>query len=51
MFTTTELVPLLHERGITLSAPQVHRLVHRHPRAAVAAGARRALRRPGGHPG
>lgn len=27
MFTTTELVPLLHERGITLSASQVHRLV------------------------
>lgn len=27
MFTTTELVPLLHDRGITLSASQVHRLV------------------------
>lgn len=27
MFTTTELVPMLHERGITLSASQVHRLV------------------------
>lgn len=27
MFTTTELVPLLAERGITLSASQVHRLV------------------------
>jgi len=27
MFTTTELVPLLHERGITLSSSQVHRLV------------------------
>ena len=27
MFSTTELVPLLHERGITLSASQVHRLV------------------------
>jgi len=27
MFTTTELVPLLRERGITLSASQVHRLV------------------------
>jgi hypothetical protein len=27
MFTTTELVPLLHQRGITLSASQVHRLV------------------------
>ena len=27
MFTTTELVPRLAERGITLSASQVHRLV------------------------
>jgi len=27
MFTTTELVPLLSERGIGLSASQVHRLV------------------------
>jgi hypothetical protein len=27
MFNTTELVPLLAERGITLSASQVHRLV------------------------
>jgi DNA-binding Xre family transcriptional regulator len=27
LFTTTELVPLLTERGITLSASQVHRLV------------------------
>lgn len=27
MFTTTDLVPLLAERGITLSASQVHRLV------------------------
>jgi len=27
MFTTTELVPLLTERGIPLSASQVHRLV------------------------
>lgn len=27
MFTTTELVPLLHERGVTLSPSQVHRLV------------------------
>jgi DNA-binding Xre family transcriptional regulator len=27
MFATTELVPLLAERGITLSASQVHRLV------------------------
>jgi DNA-binding Xre family transcriptional regulator len=27
LFTTTELVPLLAERGITLSASQVHRLV------------------------
>jgi DNA-binding Xre family transcriptional regulator len=26
MFTVTELVPLLHERGIGLSASQVHRL-------------------------
>lgn len=26
MFTTTELVPLLHQRGITLSASQAHRL-------------------------
>jgi len=27
VFTATELVPLLHERGIDLSASQVHRLV------------------------
>jgi DNA-binding Xre family transcriptional regulator len=27
IFTATELVPLLAERGITLSASQVHRLV------------------------
>ncbi|MEU4396901.1 helix-turn-helix transcriptional regulator [Kribbella sp. NPDC023855] len=27
IFATTELVPLLHERGIDLSASQVHRLV------------------------
>lgn len=27
MYATTELVPLLHERGIDLSASQVHRLV------------------------
>ncbi|MEV0897085.1 helix-turn-helix transcriptional regulator [Actinoplanes sp. NPDC049802] len=27
VFTATELVPLLHERGIELSASQVHRLV------------------------
>jgi DNA-binding Xre family transcriptional regulator len=27
MFHTTELVPLLHERGIELSGSQVHRLV------------------------
>jgi DNA-binding Xre family transcriptional regulator len=27
LFTTTELVPLLADRGITLSASQVHRLV------------------------
>jgi hypothetical protein len=27
MFNTTELVPLLADRGITLSASQVHRLV------------------------
>jgi DNA-binding Xre family transcriptional regulator len=27
MFTTVDLVPLLAERGITLSASQVHRLV------------------------
>ena len=26
MFTVTELVPLLHDRGIGLSASQVHRL-------------------------
>ncbi|GHE72612.1 helix-turn-helix domain-containing protein [Streptomyces capitiformicae] len=27
MFTTTELIPQLHDRGVTLSASQVHRLV------------------------
>ncbi len=31
MFTTSALVPLLHERGITLSASQVHRLVSGNP--------------------
>lgn len=27
IFTATELVPMLHDRGIDLSASQVHRLV------------------------
>jgi len=31
MYATTELVPLLAERGIILSASQVHRLVTRTP--------------------
>jgi DNA-binding Xre family transcriptional regulator len=31
MFATTELLPLLHERGVTLSASQVHRLVTGNP--------------------
>lgn len=31
MFLTTELMPLLVERGITLSSSQVHRLVTRTP--------------------
>jgi DNA-binding Xre family transcriptional regulator len=31
MFTTTELVPLLHDRGVTLSVSQVHRLVTGNP--------------------
>lgn len=31
MYATTELVPLLAERGITLSASQVHRLVTQTP--------------------
>jgi DNA-binding Xre family transcriptional regulator len=31
MFTTTELVPLLHDRGVMLSVSQVHRLVTGNP--------------------
>lgn len=31
MFTTSELVPLLHERAIALSVSQVHRLVSGNP--------------------
>lgn len=31
MFSTTDLVPLLADRGITLSASQVHRLVTGNP--------------------
>jgi DNA-binding Xre family transcriptional regulator len=31
MFKTTDLVPLLHERGIDLSPSQVHRLVTQIP--------------------
>jgi hypothetical protein len=27
IYTATELVPLLHDRGVALSASQVHRLV------------------------
>jgi len=31
LHNTTELIPLLAERGITLSRPQVYRLVNGHP--------------------
>ena len=49
MFTATELVPLLAERGIGLSSSQVQRLVTQHPGTAVAAGARRTVRHPRRH--
>jgi integrase/recombinase XerC len=47
MFTTVELVPLLAERGIELSASQVHRLVTGTP--VVPGRARRAVRHLRGH--
>jgi hypothetical protein len=47
MWKTTELIPLLAERGIELSATQVYRLVTSDPGTVVAAGARRALRHLG----
>jgi Cro/C1-type HTH DNA-binding domain len=31
MHTSTELIPLLSERGIQLSRPQVYRVVHQRP--------------------
>ena len=31
MHNSTDLIPRLHERGITLSRPQVYRLVHQRP--------------------
>jgi hypothetical protein len=37
MFTTTDLVPRLADRGITLSPSQVPPPGHRHPRTAVPA--------------
>jgi hypothetical protein len=48
MFTVTELVPLLRDRGIDLSASQVHRLASG---TAVAGGPRGAVRHPQLHPG
>ncbi|WP_397540820.1 XRE family transcriptional regulator [Salinispora fenicalii] len=46
IFTATDAMPLLRDRGIDLSASQVHRLVSGTPRAAVVAGAGRVLRHP-----
>jgi len=43
IFTATELVPLLRDRGIDLSASQVHRLVSR-AAATVASRCRRRVR-------
>ncbi|WP_229867409.1 helix-turn-helix domain-containing protein [Streptomyces gelaticus] len=51
IFTATELVPLLRERGIGLSASQVHRLVSGTPERLSFAGHGRALRHPVLHPG
>jgi hypothetical protein len=44
LFNTTPLAPLLAERGIELSASQVHRLVTGTPERLSPPGARRALR-------
>jgi hypothetical protein len=51
IFTATELVPLLAERGITLSASQVHRLVSGTPEAGLVADPGSAVRHPRCHPG
>jgi hypothetical protein len=34
MHNSTDLIPRLNERGITLSRPQVYRLVHQRPEVA-----------------
>ena len=52
MFTATELVPLLRERGIELSASQVHRLVSGTPeRLSLQLLLYRVLRHSRLHPG
>lgn len=43
LHNTTDLIPLLAERGITLSRPQVYRLVNQKPERVRAAGHRRDL--------
>jgi hypothetical protein len=49
VFTATELVPLLRERGIDLSASPIHRLVSGTPER-LSAGHGRTLRHPVLHP-
>ncbi|MFE3903742.1 helix-turn-helix domain-containing protein [Streptomyces sp. NPDC059153] len=50
IFTATELVPLLRERGIDLSASQIHHLVFGTPER-LSLQVMAALRRPVLHPG
>ncbi len=51
MFATSDLVPLLAERGVHLSREQVYRLRHAAAAAAVDGRARGGLRHPGLHAG
>ena len=50
MFQTSELMPLLEERGIHLTREHVYRLVTKTPQRLNTGGTRRALRRIGWHP-
>ncbi|HEV3380915.1 MAG TPA: hypothetical protein VG142_08050 [Trebonia sp.] len=51
IYTATELVPLLHDRGINLSAFQVHRLVSSTPeRLSLQVGHRQTTAQPGRSP-
>ena len=43
MYATTDLRPLLADRGVVLSREQVYRLVTQHPGAAEPGHARRAV--------